>query len=235
MITQRNFWFFFGGLWFAVGVLFAAIGAFVLWQHLTLNEQLARDGATAAGIVLSKRMRGGSNQTTFQVEYRFKSADGAVTERTAEVDGKTWDSLVEGEAVEVLYVRGAPGLHRLPGEYPERLILGLIFSVVGGLFAIAGAIILWRATARRKLVERLLREGARAAAEVIEVMPTNFRINQMPQWAIRYRYRDQFGKTHDGKTPPMPQEEARLWKPGNRGQVGFERNRPQRSIWIGKS
>lgn len=97
MITRENFWHVFGGAWLGIGALFAVIGGFVLWQYLMLNERLARDGATATGVVLSKSMGGGSNQEpTFRVEYRFKSADGAITERTAKVDGKTWDALVEG-------------------------------------------------------------------------------------------------------------------------------------------
>ena len=234
-ITRANFWFVFGGFWFAVGTLFGSIGGALVWQEWTLAEQLARDGATASGVVLAKSMQGASNQEpTFQVEYRFKSAEGTITERTVKVDGKTWDSLVEGGAVAVAYVRGAPSLHRLAGQYPNEIILGSIFSAVGSLFAIAGALILWRATARRRLEERLLREGPRAIAEVIEVMPINFRINRIPQWVIRYRYHDAFGKTHEGKTPPMPQEEARRWQPGDRGPVGFERDRPHRSVWIGK-
>lgn len=235
MITRANFWFVFGGLWLSVGILFASIGGAVLWRHTTLDERLERDGATASGTVLSKSMQGGSNQDpAFRLEYRFQAADGALTETTAKVDGKTWDSLVEGEAIAVTYVRGEPSLHRVHGQDPEQLVLGGVFSALGGLFAIAGAFILWRATARRNFVERLQREGARASAEVIEVMPINFRLNREPQWVIRYRYRDPLGRTHDGKTPPMPQAEARLWQPGDRGQVGFERDRPQRSVWFGK-
>lgn len=235
MITSANFWFVFGGLWLAVGTLFASIGGAILWQHSTLDQRLARDGTTVSGVVLSKSMQGGSNQEpAFRVEYRFTPAGGTVTEQTAKVDGKTWDSLVEGEAVAVRYVRDAPRLNRVPGQAPEELILGSVFAGVGGLLAVAGALILWRAATRRKLVDGLLREGARADAEVMEVAPTNFRINWMPQWTIRYRYRDQAGKVHDGKTPSMAQEEARRWQPGDRGQVRFERNRPHRSMWIGK-
>lgn len=235
MITRANFWLVFGGLWLGVGLLFASIGGAVLWQQSTLDERLAREGADASGVVLSKSMRGGKNQEpTFNVEYRFAASNGRVTESTVKVDGKTWDALVEGEAVAVTYVRSEPGLHRVLGQDPEQLVLGWVFSAVGGLLAIAGTLILWRATARRKFVEQLQREGARASAEVIEVAPTSFMVNREPQWVIRYRYRDPLGRTHDGKTPPMPQEEARLWQPGDRGQVGFERERPQRSVWFGK-
>lgn len=235
MITPASFWFVFGGLWLAIGALFASVGGVVLWQYSTLDQRLARDGATVSGVVLSKSMQGGSNrEPTFRVEYRFRAADGTVTEKTAKVDGRIWDSLVEGEAVAVTYVRVAPRLNRIPGQAPEELILGSVFAGVGGLLAVAGAFILWRAATRRKFVDTLLREGARADAEVMEVAPANFRINWMPQWTIRYRYRDLAGKDHDGKTPPLAQEEARRWQPGDRGRVRFERDRPHRSAWIGK-
>ncbi len=234
MLNPGNFWFWFGGLWLGVGSLFVAVGGFVLWQEATLTERLASNGATASGIVLSKRMRGGSNQEpTFEVEYRF-AVDGGVTERTAKVDGATWDRLVEGEPVVVSYVRDAPRLHRIAGQSREELFLGAIFGAVGGVFAVAGALILWRAAARRALVQRLARDGWRVDGEVLEVSPTNYRINRMPQWAIRYRYRDHVGNAHEGKTPPMAQEEARLWQPGDRGEVRFARERPHRSVWIGK-
>ena len=236
MITRTNFWFVFGGLWLFVGTLFASIGGVVLWQDFTLDTELARNGATASGVVLAKSMHGGANQDpAFRVEYRYTAADGTVTDRTANIDGKTWDALVEGEAVAISYVRSAPRLHRVAGEYPEHFILGSVFSALGSFFAVAGALILWHATARRKFAKRLRREGERVNAEVIEVMPTNFRINRIPQWVIRYRYHDPFGITHEGKTPPMPPEQAQLWKPGDCGQVCFERDRPQRSILIEKA
>jgi Protein of unknown function (DUF3592) len=235
MISRTNFWFVFGGLWFAIGVLFAAIGGAVLRQHSALEERFSREGATAPGIVLSKSIQGASSEEpTFQVEYRFNSPDGKIIEETVKVDGKTWDSLAEGEEVTVYYVRNQPDLHRLSGQDPDQVILGLIFSAVGGLFAFSGALILWRAMARQQLVARLLREGTRSSAEVIAVVPTNFRINREPLWVIRYRYRDRIGKIHEGKTPHMPPEEARQWQVGDLGIVRFARNEPRKSIWIGK-
>lgn len=235
MISRANFWLLFGGLWLAVGALFAVIGAGNLWRNATLDERLARDGVRVSGQVLAKSLRSGQNrETTFHAEYRYTAADGRVTERTAEVDGKTWDALVEGEAIALTYVRDAPDQHRLAGQSGAQQALGLIFAGVGTLFAAAGALILWHFFARRRLEERLQRDGLRASAEVLEVLPTNFRVNRQPQWAIRYQYRDRLGATHLGRTPPMPQEAARRWNAGDRGEVRFDVDQPQRSLWIDK-
>jgi len=235
MITRANFWVVFGGAWLAIGSLFAAIGGVLLWQEHALDQGLAREGVTASGVVLAKSRHGRANQEPkFRVEYRFKSDDGTLIERTAEVDRETWNALSEGGAAEVRYVRSAPERHRLRGESGAKFVVGLAFSALGGPLAVSGASVLWRAVARRKFTERLLREGSRAQAEVIEVFATHFRINRVPQWAIRYRYRDLFGGTHEGRTPPMPPEEAQRWKPGDRGEVRFETQRPQRNIWVDK-
>jgi hypothetical protein len=233
MITRANFWFAFGGLWLGLGILFAVVGAFLLWQHTTTEERLARDGASASGVVMSKSRRGDPNkQPTYHIEYRYQSTDGTVIEQTTKVDRKTWNALAEGGPIAVHYVRDAPRLHRVQGESGERQILGWIFTPLGSLFAIAGALILWRAAAQRKLVEQLLREGARANAEVIGVAPMGLRLDRVDQWVVHYRYRDSIGRAHEGTSPPMAPEEAQRWKPGDRVEVAFERARPERSVWI---
>jgi len=228
VITQANFWFFFGGLWLAVGSLFAAVGGGVLWRDAAHAERLAREGVAGSAAVLSKS-RSGSG---FAIEYRFK-AGSRVIEGSAKVDGALWDRLVEGEDVELRYVPSAPQVRAIAGE-PGNRVPGIVFAALGGLFALSGALILWRAAVRRRFVADLLREGARADGEVIEVLPTNVRVNRVPQWAIRYRYRDYAGNSHEARTPPMPQEEARRWRPGERGEVRYESARPQRSVWRGR-
>jgi Protein of unknown function (DUF3592) len=235
MITRANFWLWFGGLWLATGTLFASIGGAVLWRESTLEQRLALEGATVPGVVLAKRMQGGRDQEPrFEVDYRFTPTAGALIEQTATIDGKTWDALVEGEPVAVKYVREAAWLNRVPGQTADRLILGFVFTGLGSLLAAAGGAILWWAVAHRRLVHALAREGVRVDGEVVEVAPANFRINWTPQQTIRYRYRDHAGKVHEGRSPPLTPEEAQRSRAGDRGEVRYERERPQRSVWIGK-
>jgi uncharacterized protein DUF3592 len=235
MITQKNFWLVFGGVWFGVGAVFVLVGAGILWHEWNLDRQLARGGAAAQGVVLAKSMRSRKDQDpVFHVEYRYTSADGVVNEATTEVGGKTWDALAEGGPLVVTYAREQPRAHRVAGQVSDNPLVGWIVALVGGLLAISGAVILWRAMNQRGLAERLAREGARATAEVVEVVPTVFQVNQVPRWEIRYRYRDPLGRAHSGRSSPVAEEEARRWKPGDRGVVRYLRNRPQTSVWVGK-
>jgi hypothetical protein len=234
--SQGKFWLLFGGLWLAVGCIFAGVGAIVLWTESEREARLAQSGASASAVVLAKKAArsGKSRETTFSIEYRFTGPDGAPIERTAKVDAARWRSLSEGQAFELRYVRDEPAMHAFPGERRDQRVIGPVFAAVGSVFAIAGALILWRAAARRALIERLRVEGMRVEGEVTEVGPTNFRLNRIPQWAIRYRYRDHAGNTHQARTPPMPQEEARQWQPGDRGEVRFDTGSPRRHVWLGK-
>lgn len=235
MTSPAKFWLLFGGLWLGVGSIFALVGGIVLWTESGREARLAQNGAIAQAVVLAKARRGGSkSEPSYSIEYRFTGPDGALIEHTAKVDAARWRSLAEGEAFELRYVRDDPQVHLVPGERRDERVIGPVFALVGGVFALGGALILWRARARSALVERLRIEGMRVEGEVLEVGPTNFRVNRMPQWAIRYRYRDHAGNLHDGRTPPMPQEQARQWQPGDRGEVRFDTASPGRHVWLGK-
>lgn len=236
MNSQGKFWLLFGGLWLGVGCLFAVVGAIVLWTESEREARLARDGTSASAVVLAKTRRGGANrEPTFSIEYRFAGPDGAPIEHTAKVDAARWRSLSEGQAFELRYVRDEPAMHAFAGERRDQRVIGPLFAAVGSFFAVAGALILWRTAARRALIERLRIEGMRVEGEVTEVGPVNFRLNRIPQWAIRYRYRDHVGDTHQARTPPMSQEEARQWQPGDRGEVRFDTASPRRHVWLGKA
>jgi hypothetical protein len=234
--SQGKFWLLFGGLWLGVGLVFAVTGAVVLRLESERAARLANDGASATAVVLAKTTSSGGKdrEATFGIEYRFAGADGAAREYSAKIEAARWRSLAEGDLFELRYVRDEPSVHVFPGARRDERVIGPLFAAVGSLFAVAGALILWRTMARRALAERLRVEGMRVDAEVVDVGPTNFRVNRMPQWAIRYRYRDHVGNVHESRTPPMPQEEARRWQPGDRGGVRFDTAQPRRHVWLGK-
>lgn len=236
MNFQGKFWLLFGGLWLGVGLLFAAVGGLVLWLESEREARLARDGAGASAVVLAKKVTGGgqNRERTFGIEYRFLGPDGAPREHAAKVDAATWRALSEGQAFDLRYVRDEPAIHAFAGERREHRVIGPLFAALGSAFAVAGALILWRARARQALIERLRIEGMRVDGEVLDVGPTNFRINRIPQWAIRYRYRDHAGNVHESRTPPMAQEDARQWQPGDRGTVRFDTVHSKRHVWLGK-
>lgn len=235
-ITPKNFWFWFGGIWFTVGAPFLVIGLYVGVQQATVGKRLDAEGKTVEGTVLTKARRtsssgsGRSGGTTYEVTFRFLTADGFVQGR-AEVSGTTWDSLVEREPIRVTYLPEAPHHHRIAGQANGWILPG-IFSVVGGIVTTLGGFILWRARSRLRTTERLQREGVTTSATISDIRAANIRINGVRQVAVHYRYQDDRGQSYSGKETFSPEEAAR-WKEGDRTTVRYDRRKPAQSIWIG--
>lgn len=230
-----RFWLMFGGIWLAVGIAFLAIGAFVGWQQLDLDERLQREGRIAEGIVVAKHRRGGGSSSeapAYRVEFRFNAPAGDAITGSANVDAKTWDALAEGAPLSVRFAHGAPQLHRIAGETSERLLLASIFGALGVALSTLGGFIVWRAASQRAFARRMVHEGVPAQAEVTEVQPCGYRINRVQQWQVRYRYHDHLGRLHEGKSPAMAPELAQRWKLGDRAEIRYQRDRAQRSIFV---
>jgi hypothetical protein len=89
----------------------------------------------------------------------------------------------------------------------------------------------------RKLVQAagILRHGLVTEGTVVRTEPTATSINRVTQWQIRYSYRDHIGRTQEGVSHLLSPEDASLWKEGERGGVRFDPERPDISLWIGKS
>jgi hypothetical protein len=69
---------------------------------------------------------------------------------------------------------------------------------------------------------------------VLEVKPSSTKLNSVRQWNIYYRYQDHLGQTHEGRSDPLPPDEAWAWQVGDAGIVRFDQQRPQDSVWVGK-
>ncbi len=116
--------------------------------------------------------------------------------------------------------------------------IGLFLLLLGGLLARAG----WR-RAKRQL--RIACEGIETEAIVTAVrrarlQPTGrMRHIAVPTlstrggWQIiRYSYVDKFGGTHQGKSGSLPFDQAKGWKPGDKGVVRFDPEDPAESVWM---
>ena len=233
---RRHFGLIFGGIWLVVGIPFL-IGGVAMWQH---EERFARDAVTAEGKVLTRDIRtaqrssdsGSSTSTEYHVSYRFLTPDGVAREGSSQVDVHIWERLNEQGPVTVSYLPGDPGTHRVAGE-PDR-IGSAIMAGLGGFFTLAGGAIFLFSLVKHRRRGRLLRSGMSAEATVTAVEETSFSINRVPQWIIRYRYDDQLGRTHEGKSPYLSPQEANDWKQGDTGKVKYDRERSNMSLWIGR-
>ena len=239
VIDNRNFWLWFGGLWFAVGSLFLVTGVYTGVQRLDDARSLDARGRTVEGTVLTKSIttssssRSGANTApTYELAFRFTTADGVVKGRAA-MTRDAWDSLVEQGPVRVTYLPDQPSRHRVEGQ-AGAWVFPLIFTAVGGFFAVAGAFILLNATRQRQILQRIERDGVTTAATLYELRPSRVRINGIAQWLARYRYQDEYGRTHAGKQMLSPGE-ADAWKEGDRITVRYDGHRTDRSAWISRA
>lgn len=114
-------------------------------------------------------------------------------------------------------------------------MLPIIFTILGAVFASIGGVIFFMAVTgiRRQLDLSDEAKGMTVEGTVLEVAPTNFSLNDEPQWQIRYSYRDHKGKEHEAKSPHIPPEEAEAWKAGDKGSVRYDLRSPQKSVWLG--
>jgi hypothetical protein len=237
MITAKNFWLWFGGIWLACGLPFFVVGLYTGNQQLTADRRLAAEGRTVDGIVLTKAITYSSSSSsnrsssaTYRVTFRFRTTDGLLVDE-AEVSQDTWDRLIEREPIHVTYVPDAPQFHRIEGQV-GGWIMPIAMTVIGGIFAGLGGIILLRARSRLHANARLQREGVVAEATVTEVRPGRMRINGVQQWLVRYQYQDDRGSVRMGSEHLSP-EKAERWKAGDKATVRYDRRQPNQSLWVG--
>ncbi len=233
---RRHFGLIFGGIWLVVGIPFL-LGGVAMWQH---ESRFAAEAVTVEGKVLTRDVRtaqrssgsGSSTSTEYHVSYRFLTPDGVTREGDSKVDVHVWESLQEQGPVTVSYLPGDPGTNRVAGE-PDRVGPG-IMAGLGGFFSLAGSTIVLFTLGKRLSRGRLLRSGMSAEATITAVEETNFSINRVPQWIIRYRYNDHRGRTYEGKSPYLTPQEVNDWKEGGTGKIKYDRERSDKSLWIGR-
>lgn len=238
-LAKRSFAFWFGGIWFFVGAPFLIIGIYVGIDTWREDERFAREGQVAQGMVLTKsitrrRESGGRESTTYRVEFRFRTPEGTVVKREAQVSGDLWDRLVERESIRVTFLPDDPQTNRIEGESSIWLV-SIVFTGLGLVFVPIGGVIFFRGVAGILRELRIQSGGTLAKATVVEVEPTNISFKGVQQWRISYRYHDSLGRTHNGASNVMPPEEAQEWKVGDTATVRFDPHAPKKSIWVGKA
>jgi hypothetical protein len=222
-----------GTIFVAAGTV-ASIGSVGVWLDA---RRFARDAVTEQAEVVAKSLeratRDGNSRTRYLVTYRLAARDGSVAEQTEEIPVEEWEGLTEGGALAVRYLPDDAGTMRAAPDGPawgELLVAGVtaVFASIGVVMALPG----WR---RVRMLIRLQRDGVAAQGTVIEVMPAGIRINRIPQWHLRYEFRDAHGRSHQGVSNYMRAGEASEWRAGDAGAVRYDRDRPADSVWLGRA
>jgi len=231
---QRNFGLVFGGIWLVVGIPLLIAGI-MMWRQ---ESRFAQGAVSVEGQVLTRTIRharsSGSDRgsTQYRVSYRFQAGDGPLHEGSSEVDVHLWEALREQGPVQVQYLPDEPATNRVAGsaDYAGAAVM----AGVGGLFSVAGGTIFLFSLIKRISRNRILESGMPAEAEVISVGPTNMSINRVRQWRITYHYHDLYGRVQQGRSDYLMPHEADSWNTGDTGRVMYDRERPEKSIWLGK-
>jgi hypothetical protein len=143
-LARRSFPIWFGGIWLLCGVPFLIVGVYVGIDTLREQERYASEAQVTQGMVLTKRIsRGSQESTTYWVRYRFEAPDGAEVTSETKVSGALWDRLVEREPVRITYLRDRPGAHRIEDQGSDW-VLPVVFTVLGSVFVPLGGWIVSR-------------------------------------------------------------------------------------------
>lgn len=105
--------------------------------------------------------------------------------------------------------------------------LGLVFALLGGIFAVNGLNALQRE-------ERLRATGVTTRGTVVEVERTSTRLNGSYLWQVRYSYRDPAGRAYQGVSGYLERAEAQSFRVGEAVFVRYDPAEPSSSIWLGR-
>jgi hypothetical protein len=223
-----------------VGTIFIAAGtsgAVATFGEWRAEQRFERDAVLAEGRVVATSIEAassdGNSRTRYLVTYRFAGADGVAAEQTEEISDEAWEALSRGSPIAVRFVPGDPSNARTRAADPawlKPLIIGalLLFPLIGAAIALP----YWR---RALVLARLQRGGVAAEADVVEVEPSGTAINRVPQWHVRYEYRDHNGVAQRGTSDLLTPAAAAEWSVGERGAIRYDRDRPSDSVWLGRN
>jgi len=238
VITPKNFWLWFSGIFLTIGSLFLVVGLSVGVHRYNIEDRLMKEGRTVEGMVLTKkihtasRKQGKRSSPSYRVTFQFVPTQGASIDGTAEVKMEVWDSLEERGPIQVTYLPDEPEHYRVEGQ-TSGWVLPMVFAAIGGLLAPVGGFMFFRARGLLQAGKRLQRDGITATATVSDVQVSYLRVNGVNQFAVLYDYQDDRGRSYQGKEY-FPPEEAGQWKQGDQVTIRYDRKRPHHSIWIGK-
>lgn len=91
---------------------------------------------------------------------------------------------------------------------------------------------------------RLWHDGQEAAATITKVKLSRMQLNvgygvvylkrpRVATYVVHYRYQDQSGNTHDGRSGYLVRSGKRLWKAGDPALIRYDPAHPEKSMWIG--
>jgi uncharacterized protein DUF3592 len=230
--SGRTVFWLLGGMFLFVGLGLLYGGIRDATQERTYRTEGEAVEAVVVGKSIQRASRHGNPSTRYEIAYRFTTADGRTAEGVDAVAVEEWERLGPGSPFMVTYLPGAPRTNRAkrPGDMASALAP---IGIGGALALIGGGVLVWSATRLRR-ERRLLREGLTAQATVVAIEPSSVAVNRVRQWNVQYRYQDHFGRTHEGKSGPVPPTAVEALAAGDAIDLRFNREHPDESLWVSK-
>jgi hypothetical protein len=223
-------------LW--VGLMFVPIGVVFIAIGITMGlEELAfeKHGKMAEAIVVDRSLQKADfdkhPSTRYLIRYRFTTEAGEGVEQTREVPVEEWERLEPGSSLRVRVLPETSGQGRVTEESSWPAVAA--FSALGLIVVGVGAPLIAFAVRDMLRQSRVWRTGTTVSAIVTAIAPSSTRINGVQQWEVRYAYTDSNGRKHEGRSNCMPQDEAKQWHRGDRGQARFDPRIAASSVWLG--
>jgi Protein of unknown function (DUF3592) len=224
-----------GSFLFLIGIVFTVIGL----QNALEEQHFGTHGlvvdATVTDKSIERATRGGNPVTRYLVTYRFTSSNGKEVESSTELPVEEWEHLEAGGKFQVTYLPDAPESSRGQDTGQNTWIAVYVFLAIGSVFTLLGGGLAFYEGRSVVWSIRVSRHGLATEGTIVRVGPTSTSINRVPQWRIHYRYRDHFGRAQEGASHLMSPIEGSVWKEGDRGTVRFDRERPDLSVWTGRT
>jgi hypothetical protein len=136
--SRPAFFLFAGGVLLFLGFICVAL----LAKDTYHAHRLATDGRMATATVINKVVHraadNGTSNTSYEINYRFTTADDRKVEGSDTVDPDTWERTADRGPVEVQYSASDPTINRV-GVTSGVTVIALMFLIVGSALGLVGS------------------------------------------------------------------------------------------------
>jgi hypothetical protein len=215
----------------ALGTLFFVLGVHTAYRNWQFSGKIER----TSGIVTGKHItithgRHGSH-TNYHVSYRYFDLNGSSFVTSCTVVSSTYYQLAVDGSIPIKYLPEEHGLNRIdvPAEDRNYTIQAVLFTLLGGGF---GGFGWWSFISLERLIfyRRWLRKnGVRCAGKVERVEDANVSVNKRQVHYLVYSYTDSLGRSLEGSTEGLTNEEEMAWTKGAPAVIYYDPRDSSRS------
>lgn len=131
----------------AFGLLFLLVGLGGVagaWGAYLTDTRIERDGPRASGQLQRKSfLPAVDGSSDYVLEYRFQPQSGPALQVSRNVSKELWQSVHEGQQLEIRYARDDPGRNFPAGGGVTAVGVTLFVSLVSALLGLFGAALVW--------------------------------------------------------------------------------------------